>query len=376
MSVKVDYNILSMFEEVDTPRRGVVTTQSTAVFACKSKACAPPPVGTGGSKSTGGSRARTAERGEIAAKGGKKALINSLRKNAAAKGGSEPKGRLRGSKEAVGRMREKLSKYGTKLDPRGKGQKYPKATLPKQPPPKKFATAEEAMKAIRKNPKLNVEVPESELRTLVTELKKLAVERIEAGKAKGLSKAEADKAGEINLCQVSVPGTNMFCGESYDIPRLKMPQFGSSAAPSAKVIDMFNKGAKGVTKKTDEKGNDEYNVQPLYEQHLKNRGIKITEKMMPASQLSASQVEMKSSKVGGMADSDTFNPADTPILVSKDGYIVDGHHRWGAQLVRDYMDGKGGDLNLKVKVIDMDILDILEDANNFADTLGLERKAA
>jgi hypothetical protein len=96
---------------------------------------------------------------------------------------------------------------------------------------------------------------------------------------------------------------------------------------------------------------------------------------MPASQLSASQVEMKSSKVGGMADSDTFDPADTPILVSKDGYIVDGHHRWGAQLVRDYLDGKAGDLELKVRVIDMGILDILEDSNNFNDALGMDRKS-
>jgi hypothetical protein len=311
------------------------------------------------------------------ARGGNKAAIAEIKRQSGGKGAAPRSG---GKIVSVGKsIAEKAKELGTALNPRGKGTKYAKATLPKEPPPKKFSTAEEAMKEIRKNPKANVEVPPSQVRTLVTEMKKLAVERIEAAKAKGLSKEEAEKAGEINLCQVSVPGTNLFCGDSYDIPRLKMPQFGSSATPGAKVIQMLKDGVEGVSMKVNKDGQDEYNVQPLYEQHLKERGISIRETTMPASQLSASQVEMKSSKVGGMAEAATegkFDPADTPILVSKDGYIVDGHHRWGAQLVQDYLDGKAGDLELKVKVIDMDILDILEDANNFADTLGLERKAA
>lgn len=391
MSVKVDYAVFSLLDEVTPRRSGVLRTRSASVFECQSKACAPPPVGTGGSRSTGGSRARTEKRERLRETGGNKAVIKSLRGGESkaksggeskAKSGDESKakggGRVKATAtEAIGAVKESMKRrFGTKDNPRGKGEKFPKATLPKQPPPKHFDTVAEAAEYLRKNPKANVTVPPGEVRTLIGKLKEMADAKIAELKAGGMSKEDAEKAGEINLCQVSVPGTNLFCNESYDIPRLKMPQFGSTAAPGAQVIKMHEDGVEGVTKSTKKDGTIEYNAQPLYEQHLKERGIKITEMEMPAEQLAASQVELKTTKVGGMADNPDFDPAGEAILVSRDGYIVDGHHRWGAQVVRDYLDGKGGDLKLKVKVIDMDILDILDDANNFADSIGLERKSA
>lgn len=382
MSVKVDYAVFSLLDEVTPRRSGVLRTRSVAVFECTSKACAPPPVGTGGSRSTGASRARTEKRERLRDTGGDKAVIKSLRSGESkAKGGDESKakggGRVKATAtEAIGAVKESMKRrFGTKDNPRGQGEKFPKATLPKSPPPKHFKTVAEAAEYIRKNPKANVTVPPGEVRTLIGKLKEMADAKIAELKASGMSDKEAEKAGEINLCQVSVPDTNLFCNESYDIPRLKMPQFGSTATPGSQVVKMHEEGVEGVTMK-EKNGVKEYNAQPLYEAHLKERGIKITEKEMPAEQLAASQVELKTTKVGGMADNPDFDPAGEAILVSRDGYIVDGHHRWGAQIVRDYLDGKGGDLKLKVKVIDMDILDILDDANAFADSIGLERKSA
>jgi hypothetical protein len=58
------------------------------------------------------------------------------------------------------------------------------------------------------------------------------------------------------------------------------------------------------------------------------------------------------------------------LFVSKDNYIVDGHHRWAATIGVDYEDGKD-DLKMPVQRIDMDIIDILLEANRFADEWGI-----
>jgi hypothetical protein len=62
--------------------------------------------------------------------------------------------------------------------------------------------------------------------------------------------------------------------------------------------------------------------------------------------------------------------------VSKDGYVIDGHHRWAAKVGLDGSDGKLGDMKMKVKVIDMPIQDVLREANAFTSIMGIEPKSA
>jgi len=64
---------------------------------------------------------------------------------------------------------------------------------------------------------------------------------------------------------------------------------------------------------------------------LKARGIESTLDEVPATSLKPSQAEYSPTKVeGAMSDA-----ADRRVLVSADGYIVDGHHRWLGALLND-----------------------------------------
>ena len=81
-------------------------------------------------------------------------------------------------------------------------------------------------------------------------------------------------------------------------------------------------------------------------------------------------------KVVGIKNNPDFDPGAGEIFVSRDGYVIDGHHRWAAQVARDYKDGDGDDLNMNVKVVDMDIMDVLKEANSWADEFGILPKEA
>lgn len=53
-----------------------------------------------------------------------------------------------------------------------------------------------------------------------------------------------------------------------------------------------------------------------------------------------------------------FDGIDASVVVSRDGHILDGHHRWAALLTIDPA------RKMKVKVIDMDMKDLLEEAQS------------
>jgi ParB-like chromosome segregation protein Spo0J len=63
------------------------------------------------------------------------------------------------------------------------------------------------------------------------------------------------------------------------------------------------------------------------------------------------------------------------IYVSRDGYVIDGHHRWAAAVGADSRDGLG-DLKIRVQTIDMPISEVLLVANAFTEEFGIKRKSA
>ena len=65
---------------------------------------------------------------------------------------------------------------------------------------------------------------------------------------------------------------------------------------------------------------------------------------------------------------------DAPIFVTKDGYILDGHHRWAAKVAMDLDDGKTGDINMPVDVIDIEIGEAIDLANAFTKKMGIVPK--
>ena len=195
-----------------------------------------------------------------------------------------------------------------------------------------------------------------EISMKIDELNKMTQDAIEKG----------EKAPNYNLCQVTVPGTNLYCDNNLGIPREDMPQFKGKPQPGTPAADM------PVDK------NGEVDTEPLFKQMLADRGVKVLDTEIPSDSLKATQSELVGSKVAGMTkalEQDPNHPKITaPIYVSRDGYVVDGHHRWAAVTSAAIKAGKPTDM--KVRVIDMDAKDIIPMANKFAEEQGVAAKKA
>ena len=165
-----------------------------------------------------------------------------------------------------------------------------------------------------------------------------------------------------DLCKVTVPGTNLFCGENLDIDRADMPQAKGKPVPGSPA-DKLDKDKFGKVDATKQ-----------FLASLRGEGFAIGEpESVPASSLKATQKNMQGENVARMMKAKDFDPAEEPIFVSKDGYVVDGHHRWAAVVGRDSADGKLGQSKMNVQVIDAPIRAILKAANKFTSEFGIER---
>lgn len=93
--------------------------------------------------------------------------------------------------------------------------------------------------------------------------------------------------------------------------------------------------------------------------HFKENGVKTRRTKAPVGMLKATQSEIKAEKTYGMADSylkGKFPNIGDSVVVSRDGHILDGHHRWAALLTVD------PSREMDVQVIDMDMDDLLREA--------------
>jgi len=180
------------------------------------------------------------------------------------------------------------------------------------------------------------------------------------------AKEKGEAAPNYNLCKVTVPGTNLYCSGNAGIPREEMPQFKGKPTPGSPASKMS----------VDASG--EVDTEPMFKKMLKEKGIKTAETEIPSDSLKATQSELVGSKVAGMAkalEKDPNHPGITaPIYVSRDGFVIDGHHRWAAVTSAAIAAGKPA--NMKVIVIDMDIKDAIPLANSFAEEIGVAAKKA
>ena len=172
-------------------------------------------------------------------------------------------------------------------------------------------------------------------------------------------KAAGEKAKPFDLCKVTVPGTSLFCAESKGIPRIEMPQLGGVPIAGTKA-DALPKNDRG-----------EVDLSSAFIDHLRTRGIDVKEnEIVDADVLKASQNELNGTKIVGMMgalEAGTLPPG--AIFVSRDDYVVDGHHRWAANVGAEYTTGK--DMTMPVHVIDADIIDVLAMANAYALDMGI-----
>lgn len=175
------------------------------------------------------------------------------------------------------------------------------------------------------------------------------------------AQAKGTKAPVYDLCRVSVPGTNLFCAETKGIPRIKMPQFSGEDIVPGSPADLLPRDK-----------NNRVNIEDGFRQRLTDAGVSITPKTVRAEMLKASQNELNGEKVASMVQGlKAGKIKDAPIFVTRDGYIIDGHHRWAAKVGQDTGDGRLGDITMPIEELDMDIGAALDFANEYALEQGL-----
>ena len=184
------------------------------------------------------------------------------------------------------------------------------------------------------------------------------------------AKANGEKAPNFNLCQVSIPGTNLYCDGNKGIERADMPQFKGTPQPGSPA-DKLPK---------DENG--EADTEEFFKQMLNKKGIKVSEPVaVPPDRLKATQSELVGVKVAGMSKvlDDPNHPAygkiTAPIYVSNDGYVLDGHHRWAAVVAHNAAN-PNKQIPMNVRVIDEPIVPLVKRSNEFAEQMGIRAKAA
>ena len=201
-------------------------------------------------------------------------------------------------------------------------------------------------------------VPPADLEKFNTDINKVAKQVADA-------KANGQPAPNINLCDVTIPGTNLYCDDNLGIKRDAMPQFKGKAVPGSRAADMpLDK-------------NGEVDTEPVFKKMLDEKGIKTLQTEVPADKLKATQSELGGDKVVGMMgalEKDPNHPSITaPIYVSRDGFVIDGHHRWAA-IVAHNAQNPDNQIPMKTTVLDMDIKDAIPMCNKFAKDMGIAAK--
>lgn len=173
--------------------------------------------------------------------------------------------------------------------------------------------------------------------------------------------AAESKGSTMDICKVSIGG-NLFCSGSAGRPRVTMPQFSSKhpipGSPASKIA--FDDPGSG----------GEVNMSKQFRDDLAARGVKTKTERRPATDYLPAQSEMLASKSAGIAKAlrSGKNMPGT-VFVSRDGYVIDGHHRWAAVNINT---GLGeGDGMMDVEIVDMDISDVLHYANQWTEDMGL-----
>lgn len=178
-----------------------------------------------------------------------------------------------------------------------------------------------------------------------------------------MSKEAKKKHEVLDLCRVSVPKTNLFCAQNKGIDRIDMPQLAGVPKPGSKGAEL--QSAPG----------EEVDLTQQFEAALRSHGVKVTDTTLPAASFKASQDQLVGDKVAGIEKFMETAPKDSrvfePIFVTRDHYIIDGHHRWAAMVGLDAKDGVLGNFPMKVRMVDMDIGEALAAANAFAEDWGI-----
>ena len=221
------------------------------------------------------------------------------------------------------------------------------------PPPLVTSDPRAAMRALAKGTPVQLESAD-QVATLVEDIAKYGKDAAERG----------GKVPNFDLGKVTVKNTNLFTVQSKGIPRAEMPQLKGVPKPGS-LADKMPRDKRG-----------EVDIAPLFYKRLRDQGVKIDDETIDVSKLKATQDELDGSKVAGIMDYlQGGGKIEGRIPISQDNYIVDGHHRWAADIALDYMKGGTGHITIDVERIDQPILQILREANAFAEEYGIPQQS-
>jgi hypothetical protein len=194
----------------------------------------------------------------------------------------------------------------------------------------------DAQRALFENRKVELKQVK-QVSTLIKRLGETAAEMAEHG----------EDAPVFNLCNVTVKGTNLFCADQIGIPRAEMP-----VIPAKRTKDFIA--------------------------HLKSLGYDIEKDKEESRNLRASQSEISGAKVAIQMARIKEDGFYKRLVISRDNYILDGHHTWAGQLG---LDAKDGDLEndgreVKVARVDISITKLIEEADKWTKAEGIAKKPA
>jgi hypothetical protein len=154
-----------------------------------------------------------------------------------------------------------------------------------------------------------------------------------------------------NLCDLD----DTLCRDNKGLSRDQMPQIESEKSCAA-----LQKEGGPVAEAVEAAGgymNSKKTVLAQVLDRFKRLGVEVHETTAPAGWLRATQGEINADKVEKMAESMTLKELTKGrILVSRDGFIVDGHHRWATLIQK----GHWTEL-MDVYAVGMDIDDLLNE---------------
>ena len=166
-----------------------------------------------------------------------------------------------------------------------------------------------------------------------------------------------------DICKMNPP----VCAGNKGLTRDKMPQIEGDKTVKQMLKAVKKDGspdeearakAKAMVQAGADPDSDKTVMQQMID-HFKKNGVNTRRTKAPVGMLKATQSEIKAEKTYGMADSylkGKFDNIGDSVVVSRDGHILDGHHRWAALLTVD------PSREMNVQVIDMDMDDLLREA--------------
>lgn len=96
---------------------------------------------------------------------------------------------------------------------------------------------------------------------------------------------------------------------------------------------------------------------PGFLHDLATKGIKSKTTRIEAGKIKPSQGEFNPDKIAKMMHKDLSH--EKPILMSRDYYIIDGHHRWAAELNKNLKN------KIAVYMVDLNVLELIKAARDY-----------